>query len=108
MTAESFAKWKADRKSKETQELEELAKKKASEFQRMKAGMKTGMVFSGKDLFDFNPEWADHGDDEAMETYERQESDHEENEVLAKQEKPVDQDLFGDDQLEGLDSEDEN
>jgi len=31
---------------------------------KMKQGLKnTGMVFSGRDMFEFNPEWATQGDD---------------------------------------------
>lgn len=44
---------------------------------RMKAGQKTGMKFSGKDMFDFNPDWANEGDDDAMDEYIIQEQDDE-------------------------------
>ena len=45
--------------------------------------MKSGMAFSGKELFDFNPDWVADDDDgaadggAAMDYYERQDSDHE-------------------------------
>ena len=73
MNAETFAQWKKDRVTREELELSSQARKKQEAFNKMKAGMKTGMAFSGKDLFDFNPDWAaDQGDDDdAMEFYER-------------------------------------
>lgn len=71
VTSDSFAKWRNERNKRE-QELEVVElKKKAEDFKKMKAGMKTGVVFSGKDLFDFNPEWAVDADDDgdAMDEY---------------------------------------
>jgi hypothetical protein len=53
-------------------------KKKQEEYKKMRAGMKSGMTFSGKELFDFNPDWAKGGDDEdgAMDVYGREEPDN--------------------------------
>ncbi|KAJ3295355.1 hypothetical protein HK104_002772 [Borealophlyctis nickersoniae] len=79
VNAETFAKWKADRKAREALEKSEASKKKKEAFDKMKAGMKSGMSFSGRELFDFNPEWAGEGDDDdAMDVYVREESDGEE------------------------------
>ncbi|KIJ51531.1 hypothetical protein M422DRAFT_44059 [Sphaerobolus stellatus SS14] len=52
VTPESFAKWKATRMSKKEAEAEALSKVKA---QQAAAGKSSGM--SGRDLFQFNPEW---------------------------------------------------
>lgn len=77
ITYETFAAWK-ERQTKlrnEEKELDEKQKKEA--FAKMKAGMKTGMAFSGRELFVFNPEMANDGsgsDEEgAMESYSRSE-----------------------------------
>lgn len=78
VTAESFAVWKAQRNERDALLEEENKKKKQDEFKKMKAGLKTGVLFSGKDLFDFNPEWAKDQDDmDAVDEYERQGSDDE-------------------------------
>ncbi|KAJ3041078.1 hypothetical protein HDV00_009978 [Rhizophlyctis rosea] len=80
VTAESFAKWKADRKAREAEVAKDAAKAKQEAYDKMKAGMKSGMAFSGRELFDFNPDWAegDMDDDEgAMDVYVREESDQE-------------------------------
>ncbi|KAJ3087367.1 hypothetical protein HK100_008385 [Physocladia obscura] len=78
---ETFAKWKKERKEKQALEMEKLAKDKAEAAKKIRAGMKSGMALSGKELFDFNPEWAVQGDgldDEgAMDVYDREDSDHE-------------------------------
>jgi DRG Family Regulatory Proteins, Tma46 len=80
VTAESFAVWKAQRNEREEMEESMAKKKKAEEFKKMKAGMKSGVAFSGKDLFDFNPQWAQDQDDlDAVDEYERQASDEEGN-----------------------------
>lgn len=80
---------------------QDAAKKKSEAFKKMKAGMKVGMAFSGKDLFDFNPEWADAGDDNAMDYYEREGSDNE-----AELNAEAGSSLLPDD-LAGLESSDE-
>eukprot|EP00842_Homolaphlyctis_polyrhiza_P004271 jgi/Hompol1/4845/HPOL_004002-RA len=74
VTSETFAKWKADRKERERRDQEELLKSRMEEFKKMKAGMKTGMTFSGRELFDFNPEYArnDADDAGAMDEYLRE------------------------------------
>ncbi|KAJ3043080.1 hypothetical protein HK097_001823, partial [Rhizophlyctis rosea] len=80
VTAESFAKWKADRKSREAALQKDAAKAKQEAYEKAKAGMKSGMSFSGRELFDFNPDWAegDMDDDEgAMDEYIREESEDE-------------------------------
>lgn len=80
VTAESFAKWKADRKAREKAEAEADMKQKKEAYDKYKAGMKSGITFSGKELFEFNPDWAK-GEDEdegAMEEYARADSDTEE------------------------------
>ncbi|KAI9329334.1 hypothetical protein BDR26DRAFT_872637 [Obelidium mucronatum] len=126
---ETFKKWKEDRKKKQTEELEKIAKDKADAFKKMRSGMKSGMAFSGKELFDFNPDWAaaDEGDDEgAMDFYEREDSDHEgeTNEPVAVylgedgggvddllndkgKGRAAPEELFNVDELEGLEDEDE-
>ena len=62
---------------------------------------KVGLSFSGRELFDFNPEWAEDEDENAIEVYERADSDHEENETTVI----VAEDLFETADLEGLDDE---
>ena len=57
VTAETFAKWKKERKEREANAEAEQSKKKQEEYKKMRAGMKSGMTFSGKELFDFNPDW---------------------------------------------------
>jgi hypothetical protein len=90
VTDDSFQKWKTDRKARQQKEDEERAKQKADAYKKFRAGMKSGMAFSGKELFEFNPEMAkeDAGDEDgaAMDFYEREESDHEgeENEPQAQ------------------------
>ena len=98
ITYESFSKWKAERKAKATIELELEAKKKADAY---KVPGKTGLSFSGRELFAFNPDWAKDGDDDAMEFYERQASDDEAEDVPV-----IDEDLFDED-LDGLEEEEE-
>ncbi|KAJ3414346.1 hypothetical protein HDV05_006714 [Chytridiales sp. JEL 0842] len=132
VTDESFKKWKADRKARQAQEEQDKAKQKADAYKKFRAGMKSGIAFSGKELFEFNPEMAgeDAGDDEgaAMDYYEREESDHEgeSNEPTAvylgedggrvddlladtkgKGKVLVDENLFEED-LEGLDDDDDD
>ena len=58
ITEASFAKWKADRKEREATEKAEADKQKAEAYKQFKAGVKSGMAFSGRELFDFNPDWA--------------------------------------------------
>jgi hypothetical protein len=69
VTAESFYKWKAERVNRR-EEIENAEKQaKAEAMTKMKAGMRTGMKFSGKDMFDFNPDWAKDSEDEDVEDY---------------------------------------
>jgi hypothetical protein len=79
ITFESFTKWKEERKRKKQEEEEALAQKKRDEYKKGGAG-KSGLSFSGRELFEFNPEWATGGDEDqqAMEFYERQEEEEEE------------------------------
>ena len=87
VTSESFAKWRAERNDREMLAEEAAAKKKQDDFKKMKAGMKTGVTFSGKDLFDFNPEWAGgdaDGEDNAMDEYIVAPSDEEDNNAELK------------------------
>ncbi len=57
VTAESFTKWKAERVLKKV-ELENATRKaKLEAMQKMSHGMKnSGLTFSGKDMFEFNPD----------------------------------------------------
>ncbi|KND04459.1 uncharacterized protein SPPG_00188 [Spizellomyces punctatus DAOM BR117] len=131
VTAESFAAWKADRKAREKAEAEAQSKKKKDAYDKYKAGMKSGMTFSGRELFDFNPEWAigDQDDEDgAMEEYLRDDSGDEgeipptngapngsqgpsteskEGEALSSKTNGVDvaEDLFEGEDLEGLDDD---
>ncbi|KAI8994305.1 hypothetical protein BC832DRAFT_424947 [Gaertneriomyces semiglobifer] len=121
VTAESFAKWKAERKAREDAETSETTKKKKEAYEKHRAGMKSGMAFSGKELFDFNPDWAHDSDEDegAMEAYEREESDSEDAKpaagpssstggpVTANGSTAVAEDLFGDDDLAGLEDDDD-
>ncbi|KAJ3161590.1 hypothetical protein HK101_000792 [Irineochytrium annulatum] len=80
ITDASFAAWKEQRKQRQAEEEAKLAKDKSEAYKKYRAGMKSGMAFSGKELFDFNPELArQDADDEdgAMDFYEREDSDHE-------------------------------
>ncbi|KAJ3076187.1 hypothetical protein HDU98_005071 [Podochytrium sp. JEL0797] len=84
ITEESFNKWKKDRQTKADAENAAAAKAKADAFKKMKSGMKSGMALSGKDLFDFNPDWAvadEDDEDGAMDVYVREDSDHEGEEL---------------------------
>jgi hypothetical protein len=117
VTFETFKKWKEDRKSKQKAEEEAERKKKEEAYKQYKSG-KAGMQFSGRELFDFNPEWAAAGDDEAMEIYEREPSEHGDDETPSSEplydpsagagpsQVPVSEELFEED-LEGLDIEDD-
>ncbi|KAI9094600.1 hypothetical protein DFS34DRAFT_566546, partial [Phlyctochytrium arcticum] len=71
VTAESFAKWKKERKEREAADMAAEGKRKKEAYDKLKAGMKSGMTFSGRELFDFNPEWAvDEDEDEgAIDVY---------------------------------------
>lgn len=107
---------------------------KSDAYAKFKSGVKTGMSFSGKELFDFNPDLALDGDDEdgAMETYERDTKDddlavpeefrgtddayvprpdHDDSRKASGKGKEneatkVDENLFDDEELEGLDDDD--
>lgn len=93
-------------------------KKKQEEYKKMRAGMKTGMTFSGKELFDFNPEWAQDGEDDgAMDGYDRDGSDHEGQEnpdpttthiKVWGEPVQVQLDVFEGEDLEGLEDDDED
>ncbi|KAJ3356789.1 hypothetical protein HDU91_005503, partial [Kappamyces sp. JEL0680] len=64
VTAESFAKWKAERVQKRVDLENATRKAKLEAMQKMKQGMKnTGMTFSGRDMFEFNPDWAEDKND---------------------------------------------
>lgn len=109
VTLESFTKWKQERKSRQKADEEAELKRKEEAYKQYKSG-KAGMQFSGRELFDFNPEWAMAGDDDAMDVYEREPSEHSDDEE-GKQEAgpsqvPVAEDLFEED-LEGLDIDDD-
>ncbi|KAI8894420.1 hypothetical protein BC833DRAFT_605007 [Globomyces pollinis-pini] len=82
VTHESFLQWKKERKARQNESENLAAKLKSEAMTKMKAGMKTGMTFSGKDMFDFNPDWANTGDDDAMDVYEREGSDVEDIEQI--------------------------
>lgn len=65
VTAATFAAWKKDRVAKKEKQERETRSAKADAMAKLKAGLKnTGMVFSGRDMFEFNPQWAAAGDDE--------------------------------------------
>ena len=100
VNAETFSEWKRSRKERDAELESENLKKKSEEYKRYKAGMKTGMTFSGRELFDFNPEWANAvEEDGAMEKY-LVESDHE---VDTSQQVPIKLDVFQGEDLDGLD-----
>lgn len=83
MTWESFTKWKSDRKARQRADEDAELKRKEEAYKQYKSG-KAGMQFSGRELFDFNPEWADAGDaDDAMDVYEREPSEHGDEETEA-------------------------
>lgn len=65
VTAESFTKWKKDRVEKREKLEFDTRKAKQEAMAKLKQGLKnTGMVFSGRDMFEFNPDWAHAGDEE--------------------------------------------
>lgn len=81
ITYESFQKWKETRKARLQAEEENVLKKRLEAFKQMKSGGKSGIQFSGRELFDFNPDLALGGDDDdAMDEYERADSEHSDNE----------------------------
>ncbi len=122
-------KWKTGRKERKAAEDEQSAKAKAEAYKAFKAGSKIGMTFSGRELFDFNPDWAkgEDEDDDAMDVYTREEETGddqeaaeddqeaaEEDQVLPEvenltieesNENEVDEELFGD--LDGLDEDED-
>ncbi|PJF19067.1 hypothetical protein PSACC_01118 [Paramicrosporidium saccamoebae] len=100
VTAESFLKWKADRKAK--QELEERQREKEKESQ-IKAGKM--LHASGRDLFMYNPEmFMVDDDEEAMDVdYTRREDDEMEEIASEVVDELVDEDAFLDEDLENLD-----
>ena len=64
VTAESFAKWKQERVEKRERQMNDTRKAKAEAMAKMQQGLKnTGMVFSGRDMFEFNPDWANDGEE---------------------------------------------
>ena len=101
VTADSFAKWKAQRKAKA--ELEEVANKKAREAE-VKAGRLNNI--SGRDLFAYQPDLF-RDDEEAMEVDYNSRAEISEEVSTLLVESP---DLFLDEDLENLDisSDDEN
>lgn len=77
VTPESFAKWKKTRMDKKQAEEEALQKAKQTQ---NAAGKNTGM--SGRDLFQYNPEWFEDEDDDGSEDwnldqYRKQQDDEE-------------------------------
>ncbi|KAF7964679.1 hypothetical protein HWV62_4199 [Athelia sp. TMB] len=64
VTPESFAKWKKTRMDKKQAEEEAMAKAKSTQ---NAAGKNTGM--SGRDLFQYNPQWFEDSDDEGSEDW---------------------------------------
>ncbi|KXS21340.1 hypothetical protein M427DRAFT_27736 [Gonapodya prolifera JEL478] len=80
VTFESFTAWKQRRKEAAKATAEQAAKDREEAYRRQKAGGKAAMQFSGRELFEFNPEWQGQDDDEGLEEYERDESEHEEDE----------------------------
>ncbi|ORX47357.1 hypothetical protein BCR36DRAFT_584866 [Piromyces finnis] len=130
ITYESFNKWKAERKLQKEKEEQEKAKARADAYQKYKAGMKSGMGFSGRELFDFNPELANpyDDDDDAMDEYVREDSedntentkesndkgkeidvsDMKESISNVEEEIKVNEELFAEEDLEGLDDIDDD
>jgi ssDNA-binding Zn-finger/Zn-ribbon topoisomerase 1 len=99
VTAESFAKWKLDRRARQAAEEAKLKKTREAE---AKAGRFSSM--SGRDLFTYQPDLFLGGDDdEAMEVdyTKREDSDQEE-------EAAVDASLFLDESLENLQIDDDD
>ncbi|KAI9350496.1 hypothetical protein DFJ73DRAFT_776728 [Zopfochytrium polystomum] len=104
ITDATFAAWKESRKARQQQEQEALAKEKLEAFKKQRAGMRTGMALSGRELFDFNPELAkaDAGDEDgAMEFYEREDQDDEQPATEAVQGGGVQSSLKGKRKEEG-------
>lgn len=104
VTAESFAKWKKDRKERQDAESRQRTKNREADF---RAGRLAGMV-SGRDLFVFNPDLFK-DDDEAMDVdYTNREDDEQGQEAAA----PIgDESLFLEEGIENIefsDDEDEN
>ncbi|ESK82551.1 translation machinery-associated protein 46 [Moniliophthora roreri MCA 2997] len=85
VTPESFAKWKKTRMDKK--QAEEEALHKAKEVQNA-AGKNTGM--SGRDLFQYNPEWFEDSDDDGEDDWDLAKYRREkEEEDLAAEEKRI-------------------
>ncbi|KAJ3340175.1 hypothetical protein HDU93_007264 [Gonapodya sp. JEL0774] len=79
VTLETFTAWKQRRKEAAKASAEQAAKDREEAYRKQKAGGKAAMQFSGRELFDFNPEWQQQDDGEAVEEYERDESVHEDD-----------------------------
>lgn len=76
VTEETFKKWKEERKLKEKDEKIAEAQRKKDAYDNFKAGMKSGIAFSGRELFDFNPDWANQqGEDDVMDDYTREDDE---------------------------------
>ena len=99
VTAETFKQWKAARQQREELLLQKELLQKQDEFKKMKAGIKTGMTFSGRELFDFNPALnADDDELDAMDVYDRQDSPSIDDVTVSHE-------LFALEDLEGLNME---
>jgi hypothetical protein len=64
VTHASFLEWKKQRVEKQVDLDLKNRETKQEAVKKMKAGMKTGIKVSGKDMFDFNPDWANNDDDD--------------------------------------------
>jgi len=94
-------------------ETEAKTKEEKAQAYKMRKDLRAGgMSFSGRELFDFNPEWAVESDDDggqAMGADEYLDRSEDEGEIpdgtmhAPKFEDAVDEELFGEEDLEGLD-----
>jgi DRG Family Regulatory Proteins, Tma46 len=58
-------KWKTERLERKQNILNQAQKAKQDALSKLKSGFKnTGMVFSGRDMFEFNTDWAGMDDDD--------------------------------------------
>jgi hypothetical protein len=102
VTLESFNVWKRTRMEKKAKELEQSTKQREA---AIKAGKSIGA--SGRELFTFNPDMfiGMDDDDEAMEIdYTQREASDDEG----GQDAAIDESLFAEEDLEGLDINDAN
>jgi hypothetical protein len=99
VTLDTFNQWKKDRITRERKEAEDAAKQREA---AVKAGRAIGA--SGKELFTYNPELFNTGEDE--EAWEGDYQHREESDVEAAEDEVIDESLFVEENFDDLDIND--